>query len=87
MNVGLYVSVDDYILSVEDNSVDLSVASPIVVQEVVVPVYDGAYELTPTAEMQTIPVHGYRFEQDLIIDPIPSNYGLITWNGSQLTVS
>jgi len=83
-------------LTVAENSVEMGVTtdalsfgveSPIVVQAVTIPVYEGAYELTPTAETQTIPVHGFRFEQDLIIDPIPSNYGLISWDGVTLTVS
>jgi hypothetical protein len=25
--------------------------------------------------------------RNIVINPIPSNYGLITWNGSTLTVS
>lgn len=49
--------------------------------------YEGAYEFTPTDQIQTIPVAGQTPVQDIIINPIPSNYGLITWNGSTLTVS
>lgn len=26
-------------------------------------------------------------QQNIVINPIPSNYGLITWNGSVITVS
>lgn len=51
------------------------------------PEYDGAIEFTPTAEAQTVLVGGYRVSQNITINPIPSNYGLITWNGSLLTVS
>lgn len=44
--------------------------------------------ITPTQESQTItanaPFTGLSAVQ---IDPIPANYGLITWNGSTLTVS
>ena len=49
--------------------------------------YEGAYEFTPTDEVQTVPIAGKTPAQDIIINPIPSNYGLITWNGSTLTVS
>ena len=49
--------------------------------------YEGPFEFTPTEEAQTIEMDGYRAEQNLTINPIPSNYGLITWNGSTLTVS
>ena len=55
------------------------------------PVYPGAYrgpyEITPTSEAQVMATGGHTMTADLIIDPIPSNYGLITWNGSTLTVS
>lgn len=49
--------------------------------------YQGSYEITPTDEAQTIPVHGLSMLQDLVIDPIPNNYGFITWDGSTITVS
>ena len=51
------------------------------------PSYLGPYEFTPTDEAQIVQVGGLQMKQDLVIDPIPSNYGLITWNGSTLTVS
>lgn len=51
------------------------------------PAYEGSYEFTPTQETQTVEVSGLRCEQNITINPIPSNYGLITWNGSTLTVS
>lgn len=49
--------------------------------------YDGAYSATPSSERQEIPVTGKTMRQAFIVEPIPSNYGLITWNGSTLTVS
>ena len=49
--------------------------------------YQGEYQFTPTAEAQTIPTAGKTLTLDIVIDPIPENYGLITWNGSSLTVS
>lgn len=49
--------------------------------------YTGEYEFTPSAETQTIPIYGKVASADIVINPIPSNYGLITWNGSVLTVS
>ena len=53
----------------------------------VVDYYDGEYTITPTAEQQIIPMTGKTGRQNFTIEPIPSNYGLITWNGSILTVS
>ena len=52
-----------------------------------VPDYTGAYEITPSSSTQTLSVADKRMTQDLVVNPIPSNYGLITWNGSYLTVS
>lgn len=49
--------------------------------------FEGDYEYTPTQAEQTIPIQGKTATQDIIIQPIPSNYGLITWDGSVLTVS
>lgn len=50
-------------------------------------IYDGSYEWTPTQQTQTIPIAGEKAITDITINPIPSNYGLITWDGSTLTVS
>lgn len=49
--------------------------------------YTGDYTFTPTQESQTIPIEGLTATQDITINPIPSNYGLITWDGATLTVS
>ena len=49
--------------------------------------YEGSYVFTPTQSTQTIPIADKKATQDIIINPIPSNYGLITWNGAILTVS
>lgn len=49
--------------------------------------YTGEYTITPSAEAQTIPTKNLRMTDDLTIEPIPQNYGLITWDGSTLLVS
>lgn len=51
------------------------------------PIYHGAYTYTPTSETQVISIHGQMAERDIVIDPVPSAYGRVTWNGSYLTVS
>ncbi len=51
------------------------------------PQYQGALTVTPTRETQTLHTNGYLMGGDVTVNPIPSNYGLITWNGSVLTVS
>lgn len=49
--------------------------------------YTGSYEITPAADAQTISTKDKLMTGNMVINPIPSNYGLITWNGSTLTVS
>lgn len=49
--------------------------------------YEGAYSFTPTGDEQTIYIQGLTGKRNITIAPIPDNYGLITWNGSTLTVS
>lgn len=49
--------------------------------------YEGEYEVTPSLETQVLETNGLRMTRNVTINPIPSNYGLITWNGSVLTVS
>lgn len=72
-------------MSVESAEVTLTAEPSIVISGG--DIYTGAYELTPTTETQTIPISGKTASRNITINPIPSNYGLITWNGSTLTVS
>ena len=51
------------------------------------PVYKGSYDIDPTTEEQTVATNGLMMEHDFIIGAIPNNYGLITYNGSVITVS
>lgn len=60
------------------------ISKPIMAQ---VEEYTGAYEFTPTRNTQTIEIANKKATADIIINPIPRNYGLITWNGAVLTVS
>lgn len=49
--------------------------------------YEGDYEFTPSSSAQTIAIKNLMATDDIIINPIPNNYGLIGWNGSFLTVT
>ena len=51
------------------------------------PHYQGDTEFVPTQTTQTVHTAGLLVDTDIVIDPIPSNYGRITWNGAFLTVS
>ena len=49
--------------------------------------FEGAYEYTPSSVIQTIEIADLRATQNIIINAIPNNYGLVSWNGSVLTIS
>ena len=51
------------------------------------PYYRGDYEITPTQSTQVLEMEGMRAAHNVVVNPIPSNYGLITWNGSYIMVS
>lgn len=48
--------------------------------------YEGSYEITPSTEVQTLDTKDRILAEQLIINPIPSNYGRISYNGLALTV-
>ena len=69
----------------EDITVESALAY--VKQELHIDPYEGSYEITPSAETQVLHTEMKEMIHDLVINPIPSNYGLITWNGATRTVS
>ncbi len=49
--------------------------------------YEGEYIVTPTNEEQILLTKNLRMLENVVINKIPENYGLITWNGSFLMIS
>ena len=49
--------------------------------------YTGPTTVTPAQYQQVLHTQDFYLIDDIVIDPIPNNYGLITWNGTVLTVS
>ena len=49
--------------------------------------YPGPYFITPDENRHVLQTAGKTASTNITVEPIPSNYGLITWNGSVLTVS
>lgn len=64
---------------------ELGIEIPVVGEDV--PVYSGAYSAIPTQEQQEFATAGKMMRDHFIVEPIPQNYGLITYNGFELTVS
>ena len=48
--------------------------------------YHGEYDFIPSEETQTIEISGLTALQNITVEPIPSNYGRIDWNGSRIKV-
>ena len=80
-------SINQFALGVSEDSVQVSFGLDTQIVTSTVPDYDGPYEFTPSPELQTIETNGFRMTDNVTINPIPSNYGLITWNGAFITVS
>lgn len=74
-------------VSVDAASMGVTLGTPVVKEYVDVQTYTGEYEVTPSAETQTLDTAGLRLTRPVTVNPIPQNYGLITWNGAFLTVS
>lgn len=49
--------------------------------------YTGPYVIIPACHEQTIPTAGTTPARDIVVSPIPSNYGRVTWDGAILTIS
>ena len=49
--------------------------------------FPGPYEVTPSSEAQVLNTVNQQMTQNVVINPIPNNYGLITYDGSTITVS
>ncbi len=71
-------------LAVDDNALSLNAAEGVAVS---LPNYQGPYEVTPAIEAQVLGTANRTTTRNIVVNPIPNNYGLITWNGAFLTVS
>lgn len=49
--------------------------------------YTGEYEITPSDEIQVLNTENKMCINNIVIQPIPQNYGRIAYNGYSLTVS
>ena len=49
--------------------------------------YAGAYTVTPSQTAQVLETAGLLMTDNVTVNPIPQNYGLITYDGYGITVS
>ncbi len=66
--------------------INVEIANPIIKEYINVGPYMGNYTVTPTEETQVLPTCTKQMIKDLIVEPIPLNYGRITWNGRIITI-
>ena len=66
-------------------SISLELAEPFIGGRL--PDYHGSVDVTPAGTAQTLATAGTSLLTDIVVEPIPSNYGRIAWNGAALTVS
>ena len=50
-------------------------------------IYRGDYTVTPSEDTQTLETQGLLMSANVVIYPIPQNYGLITQIGSMIRIS
>ncbi|MDT3386994.1 MAG: hypothetical protein LIR46_04415 [Bacteroidota bacterium] len=69
----------------EVENVDVDVDTKIVASDTAD--FGGPYDITPSQSEQVVEIEGLKATHNIVVAPIPNNYGLITYNGSILTVS
>lgn len=74
-------------VTVSDSGQNVTATLATEIQAVLAEPYPGPYSVQPGSESVVLPTAGMQMLNDITIGPVPSNYGLITWNGSTLTVS
>ena len=74
-------------VSINSQSVGATTGTPVAREFIERPAYEGDYEATPSNVEQIFSTQYLRMTDNFVVHPIPSNYGLITYNGSVITVS
>ena len=74
-------------ISINQKNMDIGINNQIAREVVDLDPYEGEYIVTPTNEEQILLTKNLRMLENVVINKIPENYGLITWNGSFLTIS
>ena len=81
------LDVPEVVFGIDGDDVTFTTSEYVEVRQSEAPEYEGPYEFTPTEETQTVACAEKLTTENIVINPIPNNYGLITWNGSIITVS
>lgn len=52
-----------------------------------IPVYDGPATIIPSDREQVLETKDLKLKENIVVEPIPSNYGKIEWDGARLRIS
>lgn len=74
-------------ISINQKNMGIGINNQIAREVVNLDPYEGEYIVTPTNEEQILLTKNLRMLENVVINKIPENYGLITWNGSFLMIS
>lgn len=74
-------------VSINQTNMGVNINNQIAREVISLDPYEGEYVVTPTNEEQTLFTKDLRMLGNVVINKIPENYGLITWNGSFLMIS
>lgn len=87
VNIPLKVSTDgEYSLGVDGGS-NITIGVDTTITAANMPHYTGPTTIEPASVPQVLETRGMALDDDITIGAIPSNYGLITWDGSALIIS
>lgn len=70
-----------------EQTIDGVASEVIVIRDGAYPAYTGPLEVTPSNETKILETANKSVLDNIVVNPIPDNYGLVTWNGTVLTVS
>ena len=74
-------------VSFTELNMGISTGTPIAREYVDREPFTGEYTVVPTTEQQILQTKNLRMTDNVVVEAIPENYGLITWDGSTITVS
>ena len=78
---------DPLLFALEDSDPIMFTLGDPIVKSDILPAYEGPYNIIPAAVEQILNTKNKALSDVITVAPIPQNYGLITWNGSIITVS
>lgn len=80
-------SLDEFQMTVNADVVEIGTKAAADIRVTASDVYTGPYTVTPTEEPQILQTRNKLATENVVVDPIPTNYGRLTWTGNILTVS